>query len=119
MREKGFEKEEKKVIELAASLFHKGAPYYIIANPDESLPSIFKISETKESTPVRFAPEMERNDKLCIDSMYQQNSRESSIIKKCVEKQSNMIAVHLEKIVGLQKKLKDEETCERKKKQIL
>ena len=97
MREESSSKYDKKAEELAKVLSGEGANYFMIASPSSPTPKVFQFKENG-FTEVRFATEMERNEKICIDSMYHQNSKESSIIKKSIQKQQNMIDVYINKI---------------------
>lgn len=69
-----------------------------------------------EGKPCSYMTEMEPTEKICIDSMYMQTSKDMSTLQKTVEKTKNVIEVFSEKIEKLRQLLKTDLSNEKRRK---
>lgn len=74
------DKEDDKLRQLSAEYSKKGAPYSLIVVVDEGI----TVKFFKDNAPHAYTNEMQTNEKICLDSFSNQNSK--SLVKSTIKK---------------------------------
>jgi hypothetical protein len=86
MKKARFTDSDKQLQKLSADYSKKGAPFSLVVLVDSEIETKFY----KDNNPYPFTNEMHTNEKICVDSLQNQNSK--SLVGNTIKKQTNMIS---------------------------